>query len=65
MKTTTQTGPVATYALIESDKTSMSVRLTPGLTPASSLRQSAQELRDQATRLQKRAAILEEAALLI
>ena len=50
------------YAVIKTDRVEMSVRLDPNLSPAESLRQSAQEYRDRADRLDRNAGILTEAA---
>jgi hypothetical protein len=50
------------YAHISKNGKELDVLLTPGRTPAESLRASAQEMRDQAARLTERAELVELAA---
>lgn len=52
----------AAYACIETDTTSMDVRLEPGRSPAKALREWADDLKGQSERLQQRAALAVAAA---
>lgn len=63
MKVRVIIGAHAAYACIETDTTSMDVRLEPGRSPAKSLRETAEEWREKARRLQERANLLSVAAV--
>jgi hypothetical protein len=63
MKVRTIIGAQAAYACIETDTTSMDVRLEPGRSAAQSLRETAEEWREKARRLQERANLLSVAAV--
>lgn len=53
------------YAHIKTETTSLDVLLLAGRSPATSLRESAEEMREQAARLTARAELVERAATLI
>jgi len=55
-------GAQAAYACIETDTTSMDVRLEPGRSPAKSLREWAEEQKRKADRLDRQAALAVAAA---
>lgn len=55
-------GAECAYACIKSAGTFMDVRLEPGRSAAQSLRETAEEWRKQAARLQQRAMLITEAA---
>jgi len=55
-------GAEAAYASIQTMNASMDVRLEPGRSAAQSLRETAEEWRDRAAKLQQRAMLLTEAA---
>lgn len=62
MKVRILVGAQAAYACIETDTTSMDVRLEPGRSAAQALREFADDLKGQSERLQKRAALAVAAA---
>ncbi len=62
MKVRVIIGAQAAYACIETDTTSMDVRLEPGRSAAQALREFADDLKGQSERLQKRAALAVAAA---
>lgn len=62
MRVTTIIGAQSAYACISHAGLSMDVRLEPGRSAAQSLRETAEEWRAQAQRLQERANILSVAA---
>lgn len=62
MKVRVMIGAQAAYACIETDTTSMDVRLEPGRSAPQSLREWAEDLKGQSERLQKRAALAMAAA---
>ena len=62
MNVRTIIGAEAAYASIQSVHISMDVRLNPGRSAAQSLRETAEEWREKAARLQYRAMLLNEAA---
>lgn len=62
MRVRTIIGAEAAYASIQSQYINMDVRLEPGRSAAQSLRETAEEWRTQAARLQHRAMLLNEAA---
>lgn len=62
MRVTILVGAEAAYACIKSLGHDMDVRLSPGRSAAQSLRETAEEMRQQAARLQARAMIITEAA---
>lgn len=62
MRVRTIIGAEAAYASIQSLYVNMDVRLEPGRSAAQSLRETAEEWLRQATRLQQRAMLLNEAA---
>ncbi|MYM92665.1 hypothetical protein [Duganella vulcania] len=57
-----QVGAESAYAFIEDTTFNMDVRLSPGRAPAQSLRESAAELREKATRMVLQAERMENAA---
>jgi hypothetical protein len=63
MRVKTIIGAQAAYACIEHKGTSMDVRLEPGRSAAQSLRETAEEWKAKAQRLQERAALLSVAAV--
>lgn len=58
----TLVGAHCAYALIDSEQLTLSVQLAAGKSPAKSLRETAEEWREKAARLQYRAMLLDEAA---
>ena len=62
MKVTTMIGATAAYACIEHEGLSMDVRLEPGRSAAQSLRETAEEWRAKARRLQENADLMVVAA---
>ena len=62
MRVKTLIGAECAYACIQSGPVSMDVRLAPGRSAAQSLRETADEWREKAARLQHRAMLLTEAA---
>ena len=62
MRVRTIIGAQAAYACIEQKGLSMDVMLSPGKSAAQSLRETAEEWRAKAQRLQERAALLSVAA---
>lgn len=62
MKVRVIIGAQAAYACIETDTTSMDVRLEPGRSAAQALREFAEDLKFRSDRLQQRAALAVAAA---
>lgn len=65
MKVKLERYPGAAYALIDTETERLDIKLEQGSTAGASMRQSAKEMREQAERLIKRAAIVEAASELI
>lgn len=62
MKVRILIGAEGAYACIDNQSVKMDVRLNPGRAAWTSLRDSAEELREQAAKLQRRALLMQEAA---
>lgn len=65
MQVTTTTNGGSRFALIKTDRTEMSILLTPGMPPAQSLRKYADELQAQIDRITRQLAAVRAAADLI
>lgn len=65
MQVTTTTNGDTRFALIETDTIDMSVLLKPGMSPAQSLREYADELQEQINRITRQMVAVRAAAYLI
>lgn len=58
-------GAAAAYACIETGTRALDVRLAPGKPAGAAMREAAEEMRDEAQRLLRRASLIEDASLLL